>query len=55
MTAYTGLNLRLGDYFVREVRRSGTERRQTVHFEIVGTGRTEQMSRYEFERRARPA
>jgi hypothetical protein len=52
---YTGENVRLGDYYVREVERVGTEHRQVVRYEVVGTGRVEQMSRSRFERQAKPA
>lgn len=51
---YTGENKRLGDYFVREIRRSGRERR-SVYLEVVGTGRALRIGRRVFERRARPA
>jgi hypothetical protein len=52
---YSGDNLRLGDYYVRELERIGTEHRQVVRYEVVGTGRIEQMSRSRFERQAKPA
>lgn len=53
--SYNGPNKRLGDYYVREVERTGTERRQVVHFEVVGTGRIEKMPRSRFDRQVRPA
>lgn len=52
---YTGQHLKLGDYYVREIERIGTQHRQVVRFEIVGTGRVEQMPRSRFERQARAA
>ena len=52
---YTGQNVKLGDYYVREVERIGGEHRQVVRYEIVGTGRVEQVPRSRFERMARPA
>ena len=42
------------DYYVREVRRSGTER-HSVYLDVIGTGRTLRVGRREFERKARPA
>jgi hypothetical protein len=51
---YTGQNVKFGDYYVREVRRSGAERR-SVYLEIVGTGRTIRVGRRVFERKARAA
>lgn len=51
---YTGPNVKFRDYYVREVRRSGRERR-SVYLEIVGTGRTLRIGRREFERKARAA
>jgi hypothetical protein len=45
---------RLGDYYVREVRRSG-EQRRSVYLDVVGTGRTMRVGRREFERKAKPA
>jgi hypothetical protein len=52
---YTGPNRKLGDYYVREIERVGTEHRQVVRYEVVGTGRVEQMPRSRFERQARAA
>lgn len=49
---YTGQNVKFGDYYVREIKRSGTERR-SVYLEVVGTGRTIRVGRREFERKAR--
>jgi hypothetical protein len=46
---YTGPNFRFRDYWVREVKRSGTER-HSVYLEIVGTGRTLRIGRKAFER-----
>lgn len=54
-TGYSGENLVLGDYYVREVERIGTERRQVVVYEVVGTGRVERLARTKFERQVRPA
>jgi hypothetical protein len=51
---YTGPNKKLGDYYVREVERVGTEHRQVVRFEVVGTGRVEQMPRSRYDRMVRP-
>jgi hypothetical protein len=51
---YTGPNRKLGDYYIREIERLGSEHRQVVRFEIVGTGRIEQMPRSRFDRQARP-
>jgi hypothetical protein len=50
---YTGPNRKLGDYYVREVERVGTEHRQVVRYEVVGTGRIEQMPRSRWDRQAR--
>ncbi|HEY9096433.1 MAG TPA: hypothetical protein VIN35_11860 [Hydrogenophaga sp.] len=55
MRGYSGQHQRLGDYYVREVERTGTEHRQVVHFEVVGTGRIEKMPRSRFDRQVRPA
>lgn len=52
---YTGPNVRLGDYYVRELERIGTEHRQVVRFEVVGTGRVETLPRSRFDRQARAA
>jgi hypothetical protein len=46
---YTGPNILLRGYYVREVKRSGTER-HSVYLEIVGTGRTLRIGRKAFER-----
>jgi hypothetical protein len=51
---YTGPNVKLGDYFVREIKRTGRQRR-SVYLEIVGTGRKVRIGRREFERKARAA
>lgn len=55
MRGYTGPNVLLGDYYVRELERKGTERRQVVVYEIIGTGRTGQLARTRWERQVRPA
>lgn len=52
---YTGPNQRLGDYYVRELARIGTEHRQVVRYLVVGTGRIEQMPRSRFDKMVRPA
>lgn len=52
---YTGENQKLGDYYVREIERIGTERRQVVVYEVVGTGRVERLARTKFERQVRAA
>jgi hypothetical protein len=46
---YTGPNFLFRGYYVREVKRSGTER-HSVYLEIVGTGRTLRIGRKAFER-----
>lgn len=55
LDGYTGPNVRLGDYYVRELERIGTEHRQVVRFEVVGTGRVETLPRSRFDRQARAA
>jgi hypothetical protein len=52
-SGYTGEHVRLGDYYVREIERVGTEHRQVVRYEVVGTGRVESMPRSRFDRQAR--
>ena len=52
--AYTGPNRKFGDYYVREVRRSGSQRR-SVYLEVVGTGRVIRVGRKAFERVLRNA
>lgn len=52
---YTGPNVKLGDYYVREVERVGSEHRQVVRYEVVGVGRIEQTPRSRWERQARAA
>lgn len=52
---YSGDHVRLSDYYVREIERIGTEHRQVVRFEVVGTGRVESMPRSRFDRQARAA
>jgi hypothetical protein len=46
---YYGPNFLFRDYYVREIRRSGDQRR-SVYLEIVGTGRTLRIGRKAFER-----
>lgn len=50
---YRGANRKLGDYYIREIERVGTDRRQVVRYEVVGTGRVETMPRSRFEKQAR--
>lgn len=42
------------DYYVREIRRSGDQRR-SVYLEVIGLNRTIRVGRREFERKARAA
>jgi hypothetical protein len=47
--------MKLGDYYVRELERVGTDRRQSVRYLVVGTGRVEQIPRSRWEKQVRPA
>lgn len=51
---YTGPNRRMGDWYVREVHRTGKQR-QRVHYVVPGTHLKGVLPRHLWDRRTRPA
>lgn len=51
---YTGPNRRMGDWYVREVKRTGVKR-QRVYYAVPGTNRAGRMPRWLWDRRTTPA